>query len=118
MAVRWDKRCLYLLGGFRPYDSKVGFADRSDRLKISRYQVVTDRFKEVAPHWQAVVVPFTIGIRGSLDESAWSQHLESLDVAREAMPRVLLSVVSATLHALDVVFDARTSVLRGDPTSE
>ena len=118
MAVRWDKRCLYLLEVTRPYDSKVGFADRSDRLKLSRYQVVIDRFKEVAPHWQAVVVPFTIGIRGSLDESAWSQHLESLDVAREAMPRVLLSVVSATLHALDVVFDARTSVLRVAPTSE
>ena len=118
VAVRWDKRCLYLLEVTRPYDSRVGFADRSDSLKLSRYQVVIDRFKEVAPHWKAVVVPFTIGIRGSFDESAWSQHLEALDVAREAMPRVLLSVVSATLHALDIVYDARNSVLRGDPTFE
>jgi len=107
---------MYLLEVTRPYDSMADFAERSDGMKVSRYQAVIDRFKAIAPLWQAVVVPFTIGIRGSLDESAWTQHLVNLDLARADLPRLFQCVVTAALSALDTVYDARNSILRESPS--
>ena len=117
VAIRWDKRCMYLLELTRPYDSKLDFAKRSDASKTSRYQAIVDRFHSVAPLWQAVVVPFTIGVRGSFDEHDWAHRLDALDIAREDMPRVLHCIVLATLSALDLVYDARLSILREEPPS-
>lgn len=117
VAIRWDKRCMYLLEVTRPYDSRPDFASRSDRLKILRYQPVVDRFHEVARRsgWTAAVIPLTIGIRGSVDEAAWSGHLASLDIAPREAPRVLQAVVKVALAALDTVYDARQSKLREAP---
>jgi hypothetical protein len=108
---------MYLLEVTRPYDSRPDFASRSDRLKILRYQPVVDRFHEVARRsgWTAAVIPLTIGIRGSVDEAAWSGHLASLDIAPREAPRVLQAVVKVALAALDTVYDARQSKLREAP---
>ena len=116
VAVSWDKRRMYFLEVTRPYDSKADFAERSDSMKVSRYQAVIDRFKAMAPLWQAVVVPFTIGVRGSFVESAWTQHLVSLDLDRADLPRLFERVVTTALYALDTVYDARNSILRESPS--
>ena len=110
------KRRMYFLEVTRPYDSKADFAERSDTMKVSRYQAVIDRFKAKAPLWQAVVVPFTIGVRGSFVESAWTQHLVSLDLDRADLPRLFERVVTTALCALDTVYDARNSILRESPS--
>ncbi len=74
---------------------------------------MVDRFHEVARHsgWTAVVIRLTIGIRGSVDEAAWSGHLASLDIAPWEVPRVLQAVVKVALAALDTVSDSRQSKL-------
>ncbi|NBO64558.1 MAG: hypothetical protein EBU88_06900 [Acidobacteria bacterium] len=112
VAIRWDKRCMYLLEVTRPYDSRPDFAARSDRLKVLRYQPVIDRFEEVGRGWKALVIPLTVGIRGSLDQGAWSDHLASLDIAPREVPRVLHAAVRIALAALDTVYDARQSKLQ------
>ena len=112
VAIRWDKRCLYLLEMTRPYDSRPDFAERSDALKMARYQAFVDRFKLAAPEWQTFIVPLTIGVRGSFDERVWTQRLASLDIAPTDIPRVLDRLVAVTLSALDTVYDARNSALR------
>jgi hypothetical protein len=103
---------MYLLEVTRPYDSRPDFAARSDRLKVLRYQPVVDRFEEVGRGWKALVIPLTVGIRGSLDQGAWSDHLASLDIAPREVPRVLHAAVRIALTALDTVFDARQSMLQ------
>jgi hypothetical protein len=58
------------------------------------------------------VLPFTIGVRGTLDVKLWSEHLTTLGLAPSEIPRVLQKVVTTTLSVLDLVYDARTYVLR------
>lgn len=118
VAIRWDKRCMYLLEVTRAYDSRANFAERSDSFKTTRYQAVVDRFKAVAPLWHAVVIPFTVGVRGSFDEHTWAQHLATLEIPRGAIPRLMERIVDATLSALNTVFDARSSALREAPPPE
>ena len=71
VVIRWNKRCLYLLEVTRPYDSRLDFADRPVlRDKLAKYQVVADLLRKVAPRWSVQVLPFTIGVRGTLDVSS------------------------------------------------
>ena len=114
VAIRWDRKQLFLLEVTRAYDAYVGFGDRADRNKTCKYQPVVDRFNEVghASGWSASVLPFTVGLRGSVDESAWAARLHSLDIRPVEVPLVLRAVVGAALAALDVVYDARSSILK------
>lgn len=118
VAIRWDRRSLFLLEVTRPYDSKLDFSERADLTKLARYQAVVDRFKAVAPHWHAETIPFTIGIRGTFDEGAWSRRLADLDISQDSIPRLLNRVVDVALSALDVVYEARSSALREDPSND
>ena len=89
---------MYVLEVTRPYDSKADFAlftKRSGSMKVSRYRAVIDRFEAMAPRLQAVVVPFAIGVRGSFDESAWTQQLVNLDLAQAGLPRLFERVVTS-----------------------
>ena len=117
MAIRWDKRHLYLLEVTRPYDSRLEFFKHADDLKLTRYQAVVDRFNAVAPRWQVQIVPFTMGIRGTFDEDVWVSRLAELDIAQADIPRLIDKVVAVTLSALDIVYDARSSALREDQVS-
>ena len=114
VAIRWDRRQMILLEVTRAYDAYIGFGARADRNKILKYQPVVDRFNEVgrASGWTASVLPFTVGLRGSVDETTWAARLHSLDISPEEVPLVLRAVVSAALSALDVVYDARSSSLK------
>ena len=78
VAIRWDRRDLFLLDVTRPYDARLDFALTADETKIVRYQPVVDRFNEVgrgASGWTARVLPFPVGIRGTLDERAWTEQI-------------------------------------------
>ena len=117
VAIRWDRRELFLLDITRPYDARLDFALTADEAKIARYQPVVDRFNEGnrASGWTARVLPFPVGIRGTLDERAWAERLDSLGVGQRDIPQVLRAIVGAALEALDVVYDARSSILRQGP---
>ena len=76
VAFRWDKRRMYLLEVTRCYDSHVRFASRPDLTqKMAMYQAVANLFMFVARQWQVSVIPFTIGIRGSIDGKKWTHRL-------------------------------------------
>ena len=114
VVINWELRRLFLLDVTRPYDARGDFARTADDAKIAHYQPVVDRFNEVgrASRWTAQVLPFPVGIRGSLDEHAWTDRLERLGVRRGDIPQVLREIVGTALEALDVVYDARSSILR------
>ena len=97
----------------RTYDSRADFAAQWDRSKIDRYQPIVDRFNAVGQRsgWEAVVLPFTVGIRGSLQESAWSVRLSSLGLPESEIPLVLRAVIEAALASLDTVFGVRSSLV-------
>ena len=117
VAIRWDRRELFLLDVTRPYDARLDFALTADEAKIAHYQPVVDRFNEVgrASGWTARVLPFPVGIRGTLDERAWTERLDSLGVRTREIPQVLREIIGTALEALDVVYDARSSILRQGP---
>ena len=69
----------------------------------------------VARQWQVTVIPFTIGIRGSIDVNKWTRHFASLGVVHSDIPRVLDTVMASALSALDLVYDARSHSLRDAP---
>ena len=117
VAIRWDKRQLYLLEVTRPYDSRLDLSKRADHLKLTRYQAVVDRFNAIAPRWQIQIVSFTMGVRGTFDEDMWARRLAELDIAQADIPRSIDKVVAGTLSALDIVYDARSSALREDQLS-
>ena len=114
VAIRWDRRQMFLLEVTRAYDAYVDYSARADRKKTSKYQPVVDRFNLVgrASGWTASVLPFTVGLRGSVDCSVWAAQLRSLDISPEEVPLVLRAVVGAALAALDVVYEARSSILK------
>ncbi len=116
VAFRWDKRRMYLLEVTRCYDSRVRFASRPDLTqKMAKYQAVANLFMSVARQWQVTVIPFTIGIRGSIDVNKWTHHLATLGVVHSDIPRVLDTVMASALSALDLVYDARSHALRDAP---
>jgi len=115
VAIRWDKRRMFLLEVTRPYDSRSDFASRPHLAeKLSKYQAVAQRFMAVAQNWQVSVIPFTVGVRGSIDVIAWKEHLDALGVAPAAIPRLIRNVMSSALSALDTIYDARSYALRDD----
>jgi hypothetical protein len=113
VAIRWDQRRLFFLEVTRPFDARADFSRRADEAKLNRYKALVDRFNSVCQGWEAVTVPFTIGIRGSYDEEAWFARLTSLSIDARSIPRIMSKVVDATLAALDIVYDARKSILCG-----
>ncbi len=62
-----------------------------------------DRFEELGRGWKALVIPLTVGTRGSLDQDAGSDHLASLDIAPREIPRVLHAAMRITLDAIQSV---------------
>jgi hypothetical protein len=108
---------MFLLEMTRPYDQSGEFAARSDELKLERYRPVVDMFNEVGQEWgwTAAVIPLTIGIRGSVNEREWAEHLARLDIASRDVPHVLQTVVDSALEALDLVYQARRSALLEAP---
>ena len=107
---------MYLLEVTRSYDSRVRFASRPDLTqKMAKYQAVANLFMSVARQWQVTVIPFTIGIRGSIDVNKWTHHLATLGVVHSDIPRVLDTVMASALSALDLVYDARSHALRVAP---
>jgi hypothetical protein len=103
---------MYLLEVTRPFDSRLDFAERTDQRKIARYQSIVDRFEMVGQGWKAKIIPLTVGIRGSYDERAWDEHLACLDIVPTERSRIMRKLVCTTLTALDVVFEARKSILQ------
>ena len=117
VCIRWDRKAMFLLEMTRPYDQSGEFAARSDELKLERYRPVVDMFNEVGQEWgwTAAVIPLTIGIRGSVNEREWAEHLARLDIASRDVPHVLQTVVDSALEALDLVYQARRSALLEAP---
>ena len=113
VCIRWDRKAVFFLEITRPYDQSAEFAARQNELKLERYRPVVEIFNEVGQEWgwTAAVIPLTIGIRGSVDELEWAEHLARLDIASRDVPHVLHTVVDSALDALDLVYQARRSAL-------
>jgi hypothetical protein len=110
-AVSWEARKLFIMEFTRPNDKDSGFSLSTDRMKSERYLPLRERFSQLLSGWEVDVLPFTVGIRGTIDEVAWTARLSRLGVQGTAAERLMLVVVKKALSELIAIYNCRAAAL-------
>ena len=63
------------------------------------------------PGWEVDVIPFTLGVRGSIDELSWKAKLRRLGVSDAAADRLMLSIVKQVLTEMTSIYSVRQAAL-------
>ena len=61
--------------------------------------------------WEVDVLPFTIGIRGSLDEEVWKGRLGRLGLTNISAEKLMLALVKQALTELTEIYSIRQAAL-------
>ena len=67
--------------------------------------------RQLGRGWTGSIMPFSIGIRGSIDVRVWTQHMSELGLPASKIPNILQASVDAVLDSLDFVYTARTAAI-------
>ena len=110
-AVSWEERKLFIMEFTRPNDKDSDFSLSTDRTKSDRYLPLRERLSQLLPEWEVDVLPFTVGIRGTLDEAAWKARLGRLGVQSTAAERLMLAMVKTALTELIAIYNCRAAAL-------
>jgi hypothetical protein len=112
LAINWQKRKLYLLEYTRCFDSRPDALEKNDSRKSDRYSSLLRKILECLGNgWTGDTLPFTMGVRGSVQMNVWVSNMERLGLGQGSMDQVLHASVEAAVEALDIVFTARTASL-------
>ena len=110
-AVSWEKRKLFIMEFTRPNDKESDFSQSTDRMKSERYLPLKDRLSSLLHDWEVDVLPFTIGIRGSLDEEVWKARLGRLGLTSTPAEKLMLALVKQALTELTEIYSIRQAAL-------
>jgi ribonuclease HI len=110
-AVSWEARKLFIMEFTRPNDKESDFSHNTDRVKSERYLPLKARLSHLLHNWEVDVLPFTIGIRGSLDEEAWKARLVRLGLTNIAAEKLMLALVKQALTELTEIYSIRQAAL-------
>lgn len=112
IAVNWKERKVFLLEYSRCFDSELHALARADNHKIDKYsRLISIILAQLGDRWSGGVLPFSAGIRGTIQSKVWTAHMTTLGVGAKATQPILKSSISAVLEALEIVFNARTAAL-------
>ena len=113
IARNWKKKKIFFLENTRCFDSSPTSLSVSDKYKVSKYtQVVDYLIRQLGRGWTGSIMPFSIGIRGSIDVRVWTQHMNELGIPASMIPKNLQASVDAVLDSLNFSFIARTTALK------
>ena len=76
--------------------------------------MVNSLIRQLGHGWTGSVMPFSIGIRGSIDARNWTNHMKDLGIPASTIPNILQASVHAVLNSLDFVYAARTAALKAN----
>ena len=115
IAINWKKKKLCFLEYTRCFDSSPTSLSVSDKYKVNKYtSVVNSLIRQLGHGWTGSVMPFSIGIRGSIDARNWTNHMKDLGIPASTIPNILQASVHAVLNSLDFVYAARTAALKAN----
>ena len=66
LLINWQSKRFYILEFTRAYDPDMAALDQADARKARRYAQLCDRIQRKLHGWKGEVVPFTIGVRGTI----------------------------------------------------
>ena len=112
LLINWRSKRFYILEFTRAYDPDMAALEQADARKVRRYAQLCDRIQRKLHGWNGEVVPFTIGIRGTINYLSWKRRLKALGVPEHKEQAIVLATLKATLDGLDTLFLARNSQLR------
>jgi hypothetical protein len=115
-AVSWEDRKLFLMEFTRPNDKEIDFSQSTDRMKYERYLPLMEWMTRLLPGWEVDILPFTVGIRGTIDELAWTERLGRLGLQGRATERVMLTLVKQALTELTAIYSCRQAALANQRT--
>jgi len=111
--LHWSERRFHILEFTRTYDSDGQSLNRADGRKQKKYTRLCRYYQAVLPGWQGSVLPFTVGVRGSLGLTTFCNNLRTLAVPRPEHERIAKSVITITLEGLERMFSVRRARLLG-----
>ena len=85
-------------------------------MKYERYLPLMERMTRLLPGWEVDTLPFTVGIRGTIDELAWTERLGKLGLQGRATERVMLTLVKRALTELIAIYSCRQAALANQRT--
>ena len=110
-AVSWEARKLFIMEFTRPNDRAADFSLSTDIAKSERYLPLKVRLSHLMPGWEVDVIPFTLGVRGSIDELSWKAKLRRLGMPDAAADRLMLSIVKQVLTEMTSIYSVRQAAL-------
>ena len=110
-AVSWEARKLFIMEFTRPNDKESDFSQSTDSVKSERYLPLKDYLSRLLHDWEVDVLPFTIGIRGSLDEEVWKARLGRLGLTNISAEKLMLALVKQALTELTEIYSIRQAAL-------
>ena len=112
IAVNWKERKVFLLEYTRCYDSEPAALARADTHKTEKYsKLMSTILSQLGNKWRGTVLPFSAGIRGTIESTVWTAHMTALEVRASVIGSILKASISAVLEALEMMFKARTTAM-------
>ena len=113
-AVNWGAAQLYILEFTRPSDTAPDWDTSTDTYKRTKYEPIRNRISSCLPAWTVEILTFSLGIRGSFNESTWTRNLEVFGVSGLKAERVMLDLIELGLHELSAIYRVRQAALPRD----
>jgi hypothetical protein len=108
VGVNWRQKRVCIVENTRAYDEDRNALKIADDFKTTKYgPLLAAILGKLGDGWSGSILPFTTGIRGSVDVRAWDLRLKLLGLDSSARAATIKDAVAAALAALDVLYTAR-----------
>jgi hypothetical protein len=107
LLLNWKAKSFFILEFTRAYDPDLQALRIADEQKTQRYARLCNHLQARLPGWSGRVMPFTIGIRGTMNEATWMANLEALSIPGDKQYPIMKAALKTALDGLDTVFLAR-----------
>lgn len=119
LALRWKTKTVAILEFTRGYDWRPNWHTETDQYKTARYLPLRDKLQKcLGDAWSVEVVPFTIGVRGSYEETAWAARLAKFGLTGTQVTALMTDLVTNCLTEHDAILLTRIAAIRNINANE
>jgi len=113
LVVNWSKKIFFLLEFTRAYDQTPEFNQRADSYKIGKYTGLCKLMQSsLGSDWTGCVLPFTAGVRGSINHNDWTRSLSKLGLSRKNINLTIRHAAQMSLEQCPLLYKARQAALK------
>ena len=108
VLIDWKHRQFHILEFTRPYDSRRKSLALTNIYKLLKYQPLQSKLRRLLPPaWTTSIAALSVGVRGSVDEPAWTAALDILRIPRRHHESIIRTAIEASFDALLDMVEAR-----------